>query len=94
MPGPPSESDYGSELDWTDATLDAALTAIERAASLNSSATNAAVSAASTSREAWDAGNAHTGTTATAQGGVVIAGESADPAATVTGEASPPASLW
>lgn len=88
MPGPPSESDYGSELDWTDATLDAALTAIER------SAANAAVSAASTSRGALDAGHSNTGSTITAQGGVVTAGGFADPAATATREASPPASLW
>lgn len=95
MPSPPSESDYGSELDWTDATLDAALTAIERAAaSLNSSANSAAVIAASTSREASGAGDADASDTAIAQGGVVTGAESADVAATAPKGASPPVSLW
>lgn len=94
MPGPPSESDYGSELDWTDAALDAALTAIERAASLNSSAINAATES-STSREVLGTGDASTSDTAMTLGGVVTAVESADAAVTATSrETSPPASLW
>ncbi|GAA5862721.1 hypothetical protein JCM3774_001896 [Rhodotorula dairenensis] len=36
MPDSPSESDYGSELDWTDTALDAALTALEQRASSSS----------------------------------------------------------